>query len=538
MSDTLEVTCPQIARVLPFGMTLELVINDADVMRELEKYPEGQERDEFAIEALKIGILALRRASTAFDGEFIQRETDRMLDTLQERLNSHAEISKARLETSLKSYFDPDSGHFTQRVSELTTENGGLAKLLKESLDGDKSKLAQTMVALVGEHSPLMKYLSPDQSDGLLTLLKTNVESQLQTQQARILSEFSLDNPNGALNQMIERLTTKHGTLSKDLQDKIDEVIKEFSLDKPDSSLNRLVHKVNQAQQTITNEFSLDNEQSALRRLKTELTTILSAHIEASANFQQRVNVALEKLVTKREVEARGTLHGGAFEEVVFEFLSREAQNRGDVAECTGNKVGLMKNRKCGDAVIHLGVDCSAAGARIVVEAKEDKDYDLVKAQGEIELARKNRGAQIGVFVFSQKTAPPQLNSFLRQGNDLFVAWDAEDPITDPYFKAAIEVARALCVRACQESLQQKIDFTPIDKAVLEIEKRIANMQQVLTWANTIKNKSEDIIKQTTVDRNSLCNEIDVLRQEITNVRRFLDASSEEVVIPSPLQGE
>src|SRR5687767_15101345 len=83
---------------LPFAVHLELCIEDRDVVAELEKYAEGPDREEFALEALKIGVLALRRASTALDGEFIKRETDRMLSSLQDRLNGHAELAKSRFE--------------------------------------------------------------------------------------------------------------------------------------------------------------------------------------------------------------------------------------------------------------------------------------------------------------------------------------------------------------------------------------------------------------------------------------------------------
>lgn len=536
MSDVLQEARRPPARngELPFAIQLELYIRDPDLVAELEKHTEGPERDEFAIEALKIGVLALRRASTAFDGEFIQRETSRLLESLKQQLDEHSRNSHDRLNHSLKEYFDPKDGRFSQRVQSLTAADGDLARLLATSIDGDDSRLAKTLLAHVGENSLLMKQLSPDQSQGMLAVLRTNVETQLGQQRERLLREFSLDNADGALCRLVKELTSKHGDLSKDIKEKIDGVVKEFSLDEENSALSRLVKNVDRAQKIITNEFSLDNEQSGLRRLKTELTTILSAHVEASANFQEKVTVALEKLVTKREVEARGTQHGGTFEETVFEFVSRESLSRGDLAESTGNKVGLIKNRKFGDAVIHMGNDCTAAGARIVIEAKEDKEYDLVKAQAEIELARKNRGAQIGIFVFSNKTAPTQINCFLRHGSDLFVVWDADDPSTDPYFRAAIEVARALCVRASHERGQQSLDFAPIDGAILEIEKRIAGMQQLLTWATTIKNNSEGIIKQATIDRDSLNKQIGVLRSELSNVKQHLTSESESGSIAGP----
>jgi hypothetical protein len=94
---------------LPFAIDLELRIQDRDVIAALLQHAEGADRCEFANEALKIGVLALRRASTAFDGDFIRRETDRMLENLSQHLNGHAALSKERLEGSLKEYFHPES---------------------------------------------------------------------------------------------------------------------------------------------------------------------------------------------------------------------------------------------------------------------------------------------------------------------------------------------------------------------------------------------------------------------------------------------
>lgn len=513
MSEALRVAPQSKPLEFPEAIDIELCIRDRDVIAALLEHSEGPEREDYALEALKIGVLALRRAATSFDGEFIQRETTRLLDALQERLNGHAELAKTRLENSLKTYFDPESGHFSQRVSDLTSDKGGLARLLAESLDGDKSRLAQTMVTIVGAGSPLMKYLSPEQTDGLLALLRGNVELQLQGHQKRILDEFSLDNPAGALCQMIDRLTVKHGSLSKDLQDKIDAVVKEFTLDEENSALSRLVKKVEGAQQTITDEFSLDNEQSALQKLKRELTTILSAHIESNAEFQQNVKVALAQLVTRRETEARGTQHGGTFESAVWEFVSRESQKRGEVAENTSNTPGLIKNRKFGDAVIHLNCESIAAGAKIVIEAKEVAGYSLKDAQTEIDNARKNRGAQHGVFVFSRRTAPVCESPVFRIGPNVFVLWDAEDASTDAQLVAAIEIARALCVRSRAASERQAIDFTTIDKSINSIEKHAQNLDKIRASAETI-------LDRVRVDRREIEDHVAVLRTAMTQVKQ------------------
>jgi hypothetical protein len=529
MSETLEEFRVRANGELPFAIHLELCVEDRDILAELEKYSEGPERDQFALEALKIGVLALRRASTAFDGEFIQRETNRMLDALRHQFDSHAKAAHDRLNSSLKEYFDPADGRFSQRVQCLTSSDGDLAKLLSGLLIGDDSRLAKTLLSHLGDNSPLMKHLSPDQSQGLLALLRGNVETQLTQQRERLLKEFSLDNADGALCRLVRELTAKHGDLSKDLQGKIDVVVKEFSLDEENSALSRLVKNVDRAQRTITSEFSLDNEQSALRRLKMELTTILEAHVKTNAEFQEEVKVSLAKLVTRREEELRSTRHGGTFQNAVYEFINRHAQHRGDVAEDTSDTTGLMKGRKFGDAVIELGADCAAAGARVVIEAKEEAKYSFRDAREEIENARKNRDAQQGVFVFSHLTAPA-MEPIVRHGADVFVVWNAEDPQTDAYLHAALEISRALCVRRCQTAQLSAVSFEPIDGAILAIEKAAQNLEKIRTSAETIRSSSDKILERVRIDQGELSKQIAGLRASMGPIKEALGKAEGPVV--------
>lgn len=513
---------------VPAAMTLQLRVVDRDVLAELAKHIPGAARDEFALEALKIGVLALRRAGTQLDGDLVQREMKSMMAALRQQLDEHARGAHERLAGSLKEYFDPHEGRFTERVQRLTADDGDLARVLHAALGGDDSKLARTLLSHFGENSPLMKQLSPDQSQGLLAALRTNVEGQLQQQRERLLKEFSLDNDQGALSRLVRELTAKHGDLSKDLQGKIDAVVKEFSLDEEGSALSRLVKNVDRAQRIITSEFSLDNEQSALRRLKTELTTILEAHVKTNSEFQREVRETLAKLDARREAESRSTQHGATFESAVVEFVQHDAQRRGDVAEATGATTGLIKNCKIGDAVVELGPDCAAAGAKIVVEAKEEGRYTLAKAREEIEQARKNRGAAHGVFVFSSATAPEGMAPLARYGADVVVVWDAEDPATDAYLHASLEIARALCIRAGQASERESVDFEPIDRAILDIEKRVGNLDQVRKSAETIKSSSETILDRVRIDQTALQRQVEALRDAMTTIRQaFGEAASE-----------
>ncbi|MDZ4820201.1 MAG: hypothetical protein SGJ20_14635 [Planctomycetota bacterium] len=540
---------------LPNTMLLALNITDRDTITELAQRGDGEDRDEYALQALRIGVLALRQARGQLDADLIQRESRQMLGALATQLQSHAQQVQQQLSGALKDYFDPQSGRFHERVERLIKQDGDLEQLLRRQIGGTDSELCKTLVAHVGDRSPLMKLLSPDESQGLMKSLRDTLEFQLTQQRDRVLKEFSLDNKEGALSRLVSELVTSHGTLNGQLQERIDLVVKEFSLNEENSALSRLVRNVNDAQRTISREFSLDNDQSALSRmrsmlettnqaihrnltlddetsalarLKRELLGILDTHGKTNQEFQEEVKIALAKMVARREEAERSTRHGLVFEDAVGEILQQRSQQRGDQFDRTGNNTGLIKNCKIGDFVIELGPDCSAAGARVVIEAKEVAGYTLAEARKEIEKGRENREAQVGLFILSQKSAPAGLDAFMRHGNDVFVVWDAEDCSTDLYLQAGLEMARALCVRAGKQTAAQAADFSAIDAAILEIDKRSASLEDITKWSETIRNNSDKILDHIRKARNSLERQIEVLQERIQDLRQSVQLSSPE----------
>ena len=269
----------------PDSLRLQLTIEDRDTIDDLLAFPSGGERESFALNALRIGVLALRQARGRIDADLIQRETQRMLTGLEGQLSAHAAQMQDKLATSLKEYFDPQSGRLHERVQQLIKQDGELEQVLRRQIGGEDSELCKTLLGHFGQQSPLMKLLNPSESEGLLMALRQTVESQLTAQRNHVLKEFSLDNKEGALARMICELNTSHGQLTDALQKKIDTVVGEFSLDKEDSALNRLVRNVDRAQNTITREFSLDDDDSSLARLRRELMTVLEKHTATNSAF-------------------------------------------------------------------------------------------------------------------------------------------------------------------------------------------------------------------------------------------------------------
>lgn len=537
-------------RADPSSVHLSFEVSDSDSVKELILRKEGRARDEYALSALRIGILSLRHASGQMDVASMQREGDRLLRELRQALASSRSQLTDGIAGVLKEYFDPGSGRFQERVERLIRRDGDLEQVLRRQIGPDGSELAKTLAEHVGANSAIMRLLDPNESDSLVHIIQESAEQAFESERERILAEFSLDNKESALSRMVAELTANNGQLSGNLATKIDEAIKEFSLDEDNSALSRLVRKVENAQRTITNQFSLDNEGSALNRmssllseatdainnnlsldqegsglarLRREFIEILTRHEQHNATFQRDVTCALESMKARREESLRSTVHGKEFQDVVFEFAQREAERGGDLATCTGNTTGAIKHCKIGDAVLELGPDCAAAGEKFVIEAKEDATYDLNKARIEIESARKNRQASVGAFVFSRKTAPAGQDAFLRYGNDIFVVWDADDLSNDVVLKAALSLAKALCVREAKARDAEAADFQAIDGAILAIEKEAKRLEKVNTWTETIKSNSGKILDELRKMTEGLHDQIERLRAATDGLKSATD---------------
>jgi hypothetical protein len=451
--------------------------------------------------------------------ENIRNEGDRLLEELRQALDGHQRSVAHELAGRLKEYFDPQSGRFSERVERLIKQDGELEQVLRRQVGLNGSELARTLATHVGQSSPLMALLDPESSDGFLGSLAAAVEETLARQRERILREFSLDNTEGALSRLVSELRRRHGEIGQALQTQIDQVVAEFSLDRDDSALSRLIRRVEQAQKQISSEFSLDQENSALARMRRELLQVIEAQRQANDRFQREVLERLAEVTACKQEADRSTRHGNDFETSVFGFIQALSQKAGDVATPAGATTGLIRHCKKGDIVVELGPEHAAAGARIVAEAKENASFTLPKALAELEEARKNRGASVGLFVFSARTAPDGLEPLARYGSDVVVVWDAEDPRSDVVLVAGLSVAKALCTHGKAKREAEIADFEAIERAIREIEKQAQNLDQIAGWAGTIRTNGDNILKRVENMRASLVRQVELLDGKVDDLK-------------------
>jgi hypothetical protein len=312
------------------------------------------------------------------------------------------------------------------------------------------------------------------------------------------LREFSLDQKDSALSRLVS----------------------EFSLDDERSAMSRMSKMLSTTSEQIGKNLSLDDDTSALARLKRELTSTIDQLVRENVEFHGQVREALARIDVRRREEARTPTHGMAFEERLGALLAEESQRLGDLHEATGETTGVIKMCKKGDHVIELGPESAAAHARIVWEAKEKQAYSLRSALAEIDEARRNRAAQVGVFVFSRAAAPEGLESFARHGKDVVVVWDAEDRASDLVVRAAYSLARALAVRERRTDEAAQEAVAEVESAARNVEKQIAFLDDVRKWAETVKGHGEKIIERSVRMSEELRRDVDRLDTQIASMRK------------------
>jgi hypothetical protein len=166
-----------------------------------------------------------------------------------------------------------------------------------------------------------------------------------------------------------------------------------------------------------------------------------------------------------------------------------------------------------------LGADSAAARARIVWEAKERQGYSLRAALEEISEARRNRQAQVGVFVFSHKAVPDGLESLERHRSDIVVVWDDESAASDLVVRTAYSLARALAVREHRTNRESQAAIAEIERAARGIERQIGYVVEVRRWAETVKGHGEKIVERSVAMAAELRLDVERLDTQVAAMR-------------------
>ena len=122
---------------------------------------------------------------------------------------------------------------------------------------------------------------------------------------------------------------------------------------------------------------------------------------------------AIEAAAGARASErAKSTAKGADFEDLLEAMLGDVARGSGDLVDRTGTEAGDVIRSKKGDFVLTVNPTQTAGSElRIVVEAK-DRAMSGRQMRDEIREAKTNRGAAVGLVVFTPTHAPAGIAPF------------------------------------------------------------------------------------------------------------------------------
>jgi len=244
-------------------------------------------------------------------------------------------------------------------------------------------------------------------------------------------------------------------------------------------------------------------------------------------DFHRDLMVAVERLDTQRKERAKSTAHGAVFEDAVRAALGASGLDESDVLDATGNTTGVIKNCKVGDFVLTLSPDNVAAGAKVVIEAKEDASYNQASTLAECDVARRNRDAGVALFVHSKKTCPAGFTSVHRYGRDIVVVWDADGPDSDIILRVGLILAKALSVREGARSNTETASFKVIDAAIEVIRKQTEYFDELLTSSNTIESANNRTRQRVGLMKANIINEIEKLADQLGNMKATAGGGNE-----------
>lgn len=493
---------------------IHLALTDAEVVAAVSEYPVGQQRNEFINACIRIGVLSLRTAKGVIDGDAIRNAGEQLINQLTERLNGYRALMEEQVTGTLSHYFDPASGLFAARVESLVKDDGDLARVIQGQVGRVHQDMGNLLDNFLGENSNFLALLDPTEGNKLLAAMRQTVDEVARAEKDAIVAEFSLDSPDSALSRLVRELNERHGSLTQALGAQITDVVGEFSLDRPDSALSRLVGRVEQAQRSIQNEFTLDNDESALSRLRKEVQGQLDTLTCAQREFHTEVVGLLSAMQSRKEAEARSTTHGAVFEEAVGDLLRAIGSPAGDIVDAVGTSTGTVRSSKIGDYVVTLPPESAAAGARIVIEAKESASYSLKDTLAEADEARRNRSAGVCLFVHSALTAPKGMEPLAKFGQDIVVIWNANDPASDIVLRAGYLAAKALSIRAAQRSKEETASFIKIERAIEAVRKQLAGFDELKTSTDTIQNGTVKMLERIRIMRTDIERQIEILADQ------------------------
>jgi hypothetical protein len=178
-------------------LCLELIIRDSVVTGYLEGF-EDLQRQEKALEAPKVGVIAIQSASSTLDTRVVE---ERFSD-IEKKITGYITNFRLELEAKLDENFRFKSGAVPRSLDKFLGDDGTLRKLFDQYFSQEGGKVAQLLNDQVGPSSQFYKSLDPDSKESVISHIEEIVRKQLEENIKLLIGQFSPDIEDSALTKL------------------------------------------------------------------------------------------------------------------------------------------------------------------------------------------------------------------------------------------------------------------------------------------------------------------------------------------------
>ncbi len=184
------------------GLRLELKVQDPIVAQYLADFEEP-ERSEKALEALKVGVIAIRSASPALDTRIVEEKFAEVEKKIVECVGGFDRDVRERLEK----YFREGSGAMPRSLEDFLGRDGKLSQLFARYFGPDDSRVLRLLEEQLGSSSFFARSLDPGNKESVISRIEEAVQKHLEEKTSALVKEFSLDIEGSALVRLKEALS-------------------------------------------------------------------------------------------------------------------------------------------------------------------------------------------------------------------------------------------------------------------------------------------------------------------------------------------
>ncbi|MBL8821332.1 MAG: hypothetical protein JNJ77_02005 [Planctomycetia bacterium] len=195
------------------SLDLHLIINDRNILAYLAQFEDEEVQCEKALEAIKVGVIAIQSASPTLDTQVVQAKFAEVETRMKEQMG---EFQK-KVSDDLVRYFAENDGVVPRSIDVVFGDKGAITRTFQTYFDPTEGKLSRLMQAQIGPQSTFGKALDPQNKSGVIAMIETRVQELVEAKLNEVLKQFSLDTDGSAMSRLKEMLSDFYAQLNQSL---------------------------------------------------------------------------------------------------------------------------------------------------------------------------------------------------------------------------------------------------------------------------------------------------------------------------------